>query len=224
MNKTTSPQETLGVARTVAMHTDRSSFTTATGGDNADRWLTLLSFLRSGPWVNVETVLEAFEDELTRLSQNGNDEAARFRATCLAKLRLALIHAQAQSAPDTFERAEPDYIRLQFAQETARFFGTFGRRGRNADDLICLDHDELEEILTLVKERFALKTSPRNRLPMLAARMASRPRMVFRAPSKREFMSNLLTETEDPCSGGPMRADLMRSVFPFVQNLGEASA
>ncbi len=219
MIKGKNPQETPRVARTaVTVRVDAKAMEKMY--DRPDRWQDLLDDLRSGPWINLEIVLEAFEKELDFLmTGTGN----RYRANCLAKLRLVLIEALIQSAPEAYS-SKAEEASLESFSETARFLDLFELEGRNAEDLRRLDSDEYGYICnTLIGELAKDSRGALSPVQISIARLATPYRQIRRVkPSKgRQFASKVLSPMDDSAVGAELPVEVARSLWYVFQAYGK---
>ncbi|MDB6140619.1 MAG: hypothetical protein JWO94_3691 [Verrucomicrobiaceae bacterium] len=190
------------------------------GGDDTDYWSRLLGVLRTGRWIDLEVVLGKFEAELKALEekQPGGDA---FRAMCLAKLRLAMIQAQVQSAPEAYVFSAWQKAVLDFAYETERFLDLFGSPEQTAADLLHLSRAEHTAILVLIEKELGPESRRgRSAVKIAEARLATPPRMIRRTqPKGREFVSKVLMATEECASGAKMPTDVMQNLWPVFQKM-----
>jgi hypothetical protein len=195
----------------------------------------LIRALRAGPWIDVDIVLTEFEKQLDLLEAK-NEKGNRIRATCLAKLRLALIEAQVQSAPGAYLAMRPEMVVAEAERDTARFFDLFGRPGRNVEDLRQLDVEEYVTITDSLIDEVAKKSlflpaggggeHRRTAVQVTTARLAAPNRMIRRARTKDQscsFTSNILSPMDECASGAKTPHGVMRDLWPIFQNFGRSN-
>lgn len=193
-----------------------------------DWWAALQEELRVGPWIDLEVVLRQLERQLGLLKDDAED-GDRFLATCLAKLRMALMEAQIQSAPEAYGISSDgvsriDHFLSEAASDTMQYFDLFGRPGRDTEDLFQLNYDEYTEITEHVYPELALEScTDRSVIEVATARLATPPRMIsLPEPAQgRRFSSGVLSPVNASAVGGAMPDDVMRHQWPVFQYYGQ---
>lgn len=187
-------------------------------------WEDLLDILRGGVWLDIEIVLSALEHELNLLREGTGQRDTRKRASCLAKLRLAMIYGQIQSAPE-INRNDPDTALWEWVNETAPVFPLFSAPGRTLVDLAVLLEYEFDYIRDTIIPEIVRKTKAlkRDAIEMAVARLATPYRQIRRAKPnvRRLFVSSVLVPKNTPANGRPLADEVLRDMYPMFQNFGK---
>lgn len=192
------------------MSTDLAETEEAVNLDGSDSWNRLVHYLQSEVWIEHEILLKALEEEIKK-----NRDAKRVtddRAFNLARLRLALIQAQVQAAPDWFDyEGSDEYVMLEAAKETARFFKSLALfTSTTPDDLVRLPSAEFDGMKALADE-MGKKSWKGDPIAIRHARSARRHRSIFRAETNVFKTSEILKAHDFPIGSAPLRSDVMES-------------
>lgn len=175
-----------------------------------DLWNDLVQYLQFEVWLDYEIVLKALEREI-----GANRDAKRVRndrAFNLARLRLALIQAQVQAAPEWFGyEGSDEYVMLEAAKETVRFFEWMALYTyTKPDDLVHLPLAEFEKMKEVAKEMEAQSWNG-GAIATRHARSARKHRSIFRAETNIFKTSEILMAHDFPVGSAPLRSDVMES-------------
>lgn len=192
--------------------------------DEHNKWEELLDVLRGGVWLDIEVILNALEEELKALSGKLERPGDRRRANCLAKLRIAIIYGQIQSAPE-IDRADPDTALWEWVNETAEVFPLFRSAGRSVEDLAMLSQHEFEYIREKLIPEMARKAkeTKRDAIEMVVARLPTPYRQISKVkPSPRRlFVSSVLVSKDMPANGRSLADEVLRDMYPMFQYFGK---
>ena len=194
-------------------------------------WPNLLAAIQEGRRVNLENVTLAAEERIREIFERvppedssiitesaGSPSDADGPLVTILRLRLALIHSLARSAPEVFE-ADDDWLVLnEHIDDTSRFDRLLGRQGGRG--LLSLTARDYAATISLHEDFARRDAKHENPLLWRRGHIPQIPRKIFRrAPEPLISESEMLSPIEQGIGPFATPPDVMAQQWPSLQRV-----
>jgi len=219
------------------MSSEKSSIPNRENTDSTypSQWEELISRLQNGGWID-ERLVQAEWEAIVRPRLATNSTTPEFTTESpqdihpryseseikdlrlLTKLRLALIQAEIQSAPESFETPDACFVRNEHARDMMRFLDREIFPVPN--DSIEVNESEKSDLYALIT-KFETKSHEsidrgHRWISVASRRTAHTHAKVFRSGKSPARIPEVLKASEAPCSGSPIREELLVRDWPLL--------